>query len=165
MNWPGIFEDANLYFGIPLAVAGFGATYYQALRARGASEAARDAAQSAEQTISRNHLLVLLPQLQRVENDLDFAVEQGDRKLASFLMSNWRWQAGQLRGFLKDDPQNRKTLKAIQTSITLAASAKIDVLDTANPVAKTARPVQDAIAAVTGDLGHLTVKNAKQGGA
>jgi hypothetical protein len=151
--------DVGAWLGLPLTVVGFALAIWQIVKTRTAAKAAETAANRATAAMSESFLLVLLPQLHKVESDLDSAVDRGERHLAANHMSQWRWQAGQLRGLLEpSDPASKKIAKSIQTSITLAASAKIDALDPQLPLSDVSRPVQDAIAAVTGEVGQLSMK-------
>jgi hypothetical protein len=154
---------ANDIIGIPLTIAGFIFAIVQIYKTKNSANAAKTAASDAVSSISSNYLLILLPQLNRVESELDTAVDQDDRRLAAAHMSQWRWQAGQVRGWLSgDDPSSKKVAKLIQTSITLAATAKLDALDKAQDLPSVARPVQEAIAAVTGELGQLSSRQTRE---
>lgn len=152
-------SDTNAWVGLPITIAGFAVAIWQIRKTKSSADSAAAAATDTATAMSESYLLVLLPQLHRVESDLDIAVDRGERQLAASHMSQWRWQAGQLRGLLDtNDPVSKRMAKAIQTSITLAASAKIDALDSTLTLASVTRPVQDAIALVTGEAGQLSIR-------
>jgi hypothetical protein len=152
-------EHATTITAIPLAIIGFGFTLWQVRKTRKAAEAARDAAGLAQRGIGRGNLLVLIPQLQRVEDELERAIHSGHQELALTWIGTWRWQAGQLRGLIQvTAPTNRKMLKAIQTSMVAASDAKASLVSekTIDLAAET-KGVMSAIAAVTVDLGEIAV--------
>lgn len=148
---------AAAYTAIPFALIGFGITIRQASKAKTAAEAARDAAKMTQSALARNSLLVLIPQLQRVEEELERAVQTDSADLIITWLSNWRWQAGQVRGLLsKSSSENRKILKSLQSSIAISAKAKSDIIDgTVEELAISTKAVRDAIAEVTNELGAL----------
>lgn len=160
-----IFGWVNLYFGVPLAAVGFTITLIQLHRTKAAANAAKEAVDAASQLFNNNLLLSLLPQLQRIESEIDSAVAYGQRHLISHYMSQWRWQAGQMKGLLDvNDPNAKRVGRAIQTSIAVCASQKFDVANEAISLELAVRPVQEALAKVTGEIGTITTQRAVQEG-
>jgi hypothetical protein len=130
IDWYDWLTKADTVVAIPVAAVGFALTIWQIVRTRRAVDAARAAVSDVQRTLARNHLLVLLPQLQRVEQDLEVAIGNSDIGLVGSYLGTWRWQAGQLRGLLQADATtNKRLLRAIQQSIALAATAKLDLLE------------------------------------
>ncbi|MFI7447896.1 hypothetical protein ACIBQX_10400 [Nonomuraea sp. NPDC049714] len=160
-----IVEQVANYSAIPLALLGFSFTLWQLLKTRRAAEAARDAARAAQQSIARNSLLMLIPQLQRIEEELDRAVHVSSLELTMAWLTSWRWQAGQVRGYLSVvSVTDKKVMKVLQSSVMKASVAKTDLIDGAEGLdlvlaTKTAR---EAIAAVTNELGVLAAMQGAQ---
>jgi hypothetical protein len=139
-----------------ITVLGFAATLFQLARTRRAADAAANAVANAERRMARSYMLVLLPQLTRAESELDDAVAQGSQDGVVRGLSAWRWQAGQMRGFLATDEGDRtELLEAIQLSVTLASEAKSRVLNGGDLLKVTAQ-ARAAISSVTGEAGTLT---------
>ena len=159
---PGVYwyvEHATNIATIPLAVAGFGFTLWQIRKARNAAEAARDASREAQRGIGRSTLLLLVPQLQRTEEELERAIGNKQQDLVVSWLTIWRWQAGQLRGLLKvAAPTERDIMKAIQKSMVASAELKTDLVGIkSNDLAVATKEVRIAIAAVTNGLGELSM--------
>lgn len=160
-------EQVANYSAIPLALIGFGLTLWQLAKTKRAAEAAQESARSAQVAISRNHLLILIPQLQRIEEELERSVRANSIELTLSWLANWRWQAGQLRGFLlASSYDDEKTMRALQSSIAKAAVARKAIIDSKHgDLLKATRPARDAIAVVTNELGMLAAhQGIKTGG-
>ncbi|MFD4725006.1 hypothetical protein ACFWNW_07960 [Streptomyces seoulensis] len=142
---------------IPFAVVGFGVTIWQSRQAKNAAEAARDAAREATDNISRASLLVLIPQMHRVEEELERAVRDKSVDLALSWLSTWRWQAGQARGFLSSSTADEvEVLSALQASVTAARSSKAKLIDSQGvDIVAATKQALSAIGKVTGELGAL----------
>jgi hypothetical protein len=145
--------------GLMLTIAGFAVTLWQLRRTKNAADAARRAAQFAESRFANNHLLVLLPQLERIESDLQSAVQADNPDIVMHHLTAWRWQAGQLHALLaKGKTPDPDFMKALLQSVTLAADAKRAILESSGPVLKATRRVRDGIAVVTNSLGQLAIE-------
>ncbi|GAA2738851.1 hypothetical protein [Actinocorallia aurantiaca] len=142
---------------IPFTFIGFSIAIWQIVKSRRAAEAAQRAAISTQKRLARSGLLVLIPQLQRAEEELEKAIAQNSKEFAIVWLTTWRWQAGQLRGHLKiASPADRKLLKLIQESVTSAAIAKNELVgSSANNLVTKTKKVREAIAGVTNELGSL----------
>ncbi|MFE6409034.1 hypothetical protein ACFVOR_19145 [Streptomyces sp. NPDC057837] len=153
---------------IPIATVGFVLTYRQARKAKDAAEAAEEATTRSTENISRASLLVLIPQMQRVEEELEQAVREKSIDLTISWLSTWRWQAGQARGFLNtSNADELQLLDDLQTSVTAARNAKSRLIETGAPdVVKSTKQALQAIGRVTGELGSLAASYGMQlGGA
>jgi hypothetical protein len=149
-------EGLNTWTTIPLQIVGFGLAIWQIRKAITAAEAAKVAADQAVARVSSNLLLVVLPQLVQAEMNLEWAVAKGDSQVVAHYLGVWRWQAGQARGHLNEDHRHDELRTKIQASIAMAADAKLSLQDPTVDVLKKAKPVQRAIAEVTGVVGELT---------
>jgi hypothetical protein len=151
---------------IPVAVVGFGATIWQTRRARTAAEAARRAAQASRVAMGRASLLVLLPQLHRVEEELERAVRSDGVDLVFVWLGTWRWQAAQTRGLLNiASPREKKVLKLLQTSIMAASTTKAEILtDPQSDLLISTKAVRESISLVTNELGTLAIEQGLNAG-
>ena len=100
-----------------------------------------------------------MPQLQRVENDLERAVDGDERVLVRYQLEAWRWQAGQLRGLVglalhRDHP----IIRDLQESVSLASQAKIALSNVARPMNLSTRAVRQSIAAVNDQCATLAAE-------
>lgn len=141
-----------------MAALGFGLTIWQTTKARKSADAAKKAARDTAHGISRASLLVLIPQMQRVEEELEQAVRDKSVDLTISWLSTWRWQAGQARGFLNSSSTDQqKMLDDLQSSVTAARGAKSKLIETTGPpdVVACTKQVRQAIGRVTGELGTL----------
>lgn len=161
----------DVALSLPLTVLGLVATFIQATRARRTAEAARIAAVGAQNRMSRSHMLILLPQLQRLEDDLDSAIKEGETKLILQYLSAWRWQAGQAKQILEHEPSpNTKAIRSMNKSIALATKTKLDLVAAgasgsgAPALTTITRPLSEAIAAATSEMGALSQMYARDGG-
>ena len=122
--------------GVVATLVGLYLTWRQAKDARVQATAARTAADAASSAIDRtqrqlrsNQMLVLIPQLRWVAQEMDAAIESGDKGMTRRHLDSWRYQAGHVNGLLLDDSAvTRKVLKAIQDSVALATEATTTLL-------------------------------------
>ncbi|GHJ10925.1 hypothetical protein TPA0907_52920 [Micromonospora humidisoli] len=153
---------------VPIAIIGFGVTYNQVKKTRKAAEAAESAARNSQTAIGRSSLLGLIPQLQRVEEELDRAIRSGSEPVVASSLQSWRWQAGQVRGLLQVGKlASRELLVDIQDSVSAASQAQIELSGSGGDLnlATATKDVRDAIAKVTNELGAIaTVQGIQAGG-
>ena len=159
MSFYSAYEVATTVTGIPFAVVGFGITIYQSRKAKTAAEAARDAARESAHNMRRASLLVLIPQMQRVEEELEQAVQNAAVGMSISWLSTWRWQAGQARGFLTSAATatvNQQVLSSLQASVTAARSAKAKLIEVPSPdVVAATRQARQAIGRATEELSAI----------
>ncbi|WFE62891.1 hypothetical protein [Micromonospora sp. WMMD714] len=116
-DWVGVV-------GFPLGLFGLWLTFKQARSAKDAATAANDAVKRTQVQIRANQLLVLIPQLRWIAAELDFAIDDGNVRLAKRHLDSWRWQANNIHGMLTSaDASQRRVLKSLQESAGQAASA------------------------------------------
>jgi hypothetical protein len=162
LSWTEVYnviDHVSVILSVPLAVTGFWIAIAQIRKTRAVAEAARDMAAIARTEASRAGILVLLPQLQRVEEQIDQAVDKGSVDLVMAWANTWRWQASQLSGHLKIvTSEDGKLPQLLQSSVLTAAAAKKTLVgnDLADLHRATKR-MRDAISAVTSELGALAV--------
>jgi hypothetical protein len=109
-GWLGI--DPSDWLGIvgfALTVLGFAVTICQLRRTTKATDAARLALEAAAQTLGINHLLVLLPQIQALEVDMDVSSLDNDKKLAIRTLIAVRHIASQAATLMDTDPTEKES--------------------------------------------------------
>lgn len=150
---------------IPIAAAGFYIAIKQINKTKVAAEAARDAAETARKQVGRGSLLVLLPQLQRTEEELERAINLDSRDLCATWLNTWRWQAGQLKGHLRRITTDTATLETtIQASVVASANAKNNLMGPEpGDLKKSTSTARRSIAAVTSEIGDLLADNITTG--
>ncbi|MGE2717892.1 hypothetical protein ACQI4L_27855 [Mycolicibacterium litorale] len=162
------FEWANLYLQLPLGIAGFWFAIVQIRQAKAAASEAKDAAEAAQVAADRTReqfrtasASSLLPQLLRLDEAVDRAIETRSAPLLIHVILTWRWQAGLCREYLDGSvPLEKEVMTKIQGSILAATTLKGELLrfkkDT-DWVKATSR-FRTAIGEVTSDLGSLAGK-------
>ncbi|WHM33580.1 hypothetical protein OH540_27510 [Streptomyces sp. BPPL-273] len=141
---------------IPLALAGFTITALQARAAKTAARQARDAAESTRERLIRSSLIALSHQLQKTEDELDKAVNDGENKVAITWINTWKWQASQAKGMLKaSNNDEQKIQRALQTSIVAAGEAKNTLVSNPSDLVTDTANVRASIVKVTGEFSAL----------
>jgi hypothetical protein len=108
--------------GFPLTLAGLYVTWHQAREASSAANAARRAVQRTQQQIRANQLMVLVPQLTWIANEVDWAIERENFDVVRRFLNSWRHHAGNVHGILMAQaPNESEILKVLMQSIGLAA--------------------------------------------
>jgi hypothetical protein len=160
-SWDRIITVGSL----PLTLIGLAITIYQITKARSAAEAARDSARKAVADARRGTLLVLLPQLHRVEEQLDRAVRDNSIDLAVAALTSWRWQAGQVRGHLGTTDGVQSLIDALDSSNEICARVKgrLTEANTGGEVAKLTRSARNKISEVNSAIGGVIADSALPG--
>ena len=167
MVWTWL-EWLNASLALPIALVGFGIAIWQvrdAVTAANGAKSAADAAKSAaEDAIERFKSLsasALIPQLVRLEEAVDVAVERQSVDLLRHVVQNWRWQAGSCREFLDENVEaEAAVMKKIQRSITAATSLRGELHGfsaSTDWIAETTK-LRKSIGDVTADLGALSAQ-------
>ncbi len=102
---------------------------------------------------------MLIPQLQRAEEELERSVTSGSPDLVITWINHWRWQASELRGHFRIlAPADRQLSKLVQASVTASTLAKKSITngDDVDLIRVTKR-LRDAIAGVINELGEAKV--------
>lgn len=108
--------------GFPLALAGLYLTWHQAREASNAANAARGAVLRTQQQIRSNQLMVLIPQLTWIANEVDWAIERENFDVVRRFLNSWRQHAGNVHGILMAQaPDENDILKVLMSSIGMAA--------------------------------------------
>ena len=163
MTWSYVYSVVDVVstvLSVPLAVGGFWIAIAQIRKTRRAAESALDTAAKARADARRAGILVLIPQLQRIEDHIERAVDTQSADLLTAWASTWRWQASQLNHYLLRDRLTNSTPlpQLLQASVLEAATVKRS-LGNGNPTAwaRTRKRLGESVAAVTNELGGLAV--------
>ncbi|MEZ7157262.1 hypothetical protein ACBR38_19800 [Streptomyces sp. MAD19A] len=107
---------------------------------------------------------MLIPQLVRIEDEIDRAVNENDVRLVVSWLNTWRWQASQAKGYLQaakaDDP---KVMKALQASITASGETKNILVAGTSDLIQDSAAARKAISKAAGELGSLAANFGMQG--
>lgn len=143
----------------PLTVLGIGLAWIQLRRTADAAEATKDAVETTAKNMALYQLLVLLPQMQQHEAELDAAVDAKDARRVIGVLNEWRRTGTEVRGLLDSRPQtDADLLQLLQESFTDAYGAKRALLADSDPgfVTDATATVRDSVAKVSVLVGALT---------
>jgi hypothetical protein len=139
--------------GVIATLAGLFFTWRKASDADNSASSAKIAAEAAGAAVERtqrqlraNQMLVLIPQLRWISQELDAAIASDSRDLVRRHLDSWRWQAGHVNGLLSEEsPSPRKILRSLQDSVALATEATTTLLKEGKPVLDSCELARDAI--------------------
>lgn len=158
-GWLGVDPSDWLNIaGLVLTVVGFAVTIGQLVRTTNASVAAREALEVATLRLSKNHLLVLLPQIQIFEGDLDVASADEDKKLAMRTLKAFRHAASQAASLMENDPDPREMelIEMLIDGSKIAAKTKALLASgTDKPVSEVLRSASSKITVISGKASGL----------
>jgi hypothetical protein len=172
VSWVAWFEVA----GVLATITGLYLTWRQAkkakeqasdagLRARQAKVAAEAASSAMDRTqrqLRANQMLVLIPQLRWLAQELDTAIVAEDGAMTRRHLDGWRWQAGQVSGLLLEAKAERRILRALQESVALATEATNSLLKNQRPVLDSCEQARRSIGVACNLLTVFIGQNASQ---
>jgi hypothetical protein len=140
-----------------LSLLGVGIAIWQLVRTRRSVSAARGAIERTEAHLAVNQLLVLIPQLQRLEPELNVALTTQGREAVIRHLAEWRRLAGDVYGLAKNQQYgDDELLGALQQSAASAALVKRRILDPKRDLLKTSAPALRDIDAACEALARLS---------
>jgi hypothetical protein len=156
-DWIGLAD-------LVVTIIGFGVAIWQLARTAKVAKATKDAIERSESRMATNHLLVLLPQFQLIENDLDAAAQNDDPGLARRALVAYAHFATEVAAILQGQEKFDQTLVTdLRTSATQASQAKAILIDA--PKGKSARQltkdVRDRISSLSVHIGTLVINYQK----
>jgi hypothetical protein len=155
--------DWTTIVGVLLALIGLFLTWRQAKNAANSAEAAKQAVSNTEQRIRLNQLMVLIPQLRWIANELDNAISTEDGSLVRRQLESWRWQAGNIHGMLESvDPNQAKLLRDLQQSVGLARAASSTLMAKVGSVNSECAKVRASIVIASDELNIWLGKSSTQ---
>ncbi|WP_267625793.1 hypothetical protein [Gordonia sputi] len=105
----------------------------------------------------------LLPQLLRIEDEIELAIENKSTLLLRHAIMNWHFQAGMCREFLDSEvEQESKAMENIQRSIVAAKGLKQDIpgFDLNTDWVEATKRVRKSVGDVTAIVGSITASKA-----
>ena len=165
MAWSQVYSVVDVVstsLSVPIAIAGFWIAISQIRKTRAAAEAARDTAATARADARRAAVLVLIPQLQRIDEQIEAAIEAHSPDLLTAWANTWRWQASQLNQYLQTEPLPSAVdlPQQLQASVLAAANVK-QGLKNATAWTRRTKRLSETVTAVTNNLGALAVQYAE----
>jgi hypothetical protein len=137
--------------GVLISALGFTLTVTQLFRTASAVE-------RTEQRLKVNELLYELPQLHRLEQDLDDVARAMDIDRTIRVLNEWRRQAATVIAHLHDDATSESLRTQLQTSVELAGKAKNALVSgKTNPLTVTAQ-VRAAVEIVCRELPEVAAQ-------
>ena len=142
--------------GFFVTVAGFAFTLLQLKRTKSIAIATRDTVLAATDRVRYNQLLVLLPQLQNLEPELDAAMREDDPRVAERTLVRWNQLASQTQGIVIRMGEGYIDLaEALAKSCEEAVRAKGDLVEEAGTVKDLTRGIRGQVAALSVSLGSV----------
>ncbi|MFI7044352.1 hypothetical protein [Streptosporangium sandarakinum] len=116
--------------GLVLTLVGLGLTWWQARGAANSAKAAQEAVGLTELQLRMNQLMILVPQLRGIINELDVASAEEGITHVQRCLDKWRSQASIIHGLLSNVDTHKDILVEIQQSIGLAKTASESIHQT-----------------------------------
>lgn len=147
-----------------LTLVGLLLTWRQARKATNAAKAAERANRQTERQIRLRQLMVLVPQLNWILNELDSAIEDADPRLIRRYLGNWRAQATFIHGILSGiKPEDQRIIRCLLKSVSLAGNASAASLSNDTSVQPDYMRARTAIATACDILNSWVGRNSTQG--
>lgn len=158
---PGVLDWVNFWLavlGIVLTVVGFAVAIQQIRKTKKAAEAAAAAVTVGTVRIRYNQLLILAPQMQNLEGELDNAVKQEDAYAAERVLLRWRQLATTAHGVLGQMGEGYGALvEDITTTrgLAIATKGKLSESRGSRSVSSLVATVRKDMSRVNDDLGSM----------
>lgn len=140
----------------PLTLLGLFLAWLQLKRTADATEATKTAVERTAKGMAIYQLLILIPQLQQFEGDLDRAVSLDDHEAAVDVLNRWRKAGTEATGLLAAHTAVDELVRLLQESFVEAFVAKRPLLAKKGTVGHTTEAVRESIGKVTVYLGTLS---------
>jgi hypothetical protein len=140
----------------PLTLLALLLAWLQLKRTADATEATQTAVERTGKNMAIYQLLILIPQLQQYEGDLDRAVTSDDHAAAVDVLNDWRKAGTEATGLLGSRPHVEDIVNHLQESFVQAFQAKRSLLERRGTVHATTEDVRESIGKVTVHLGTLS---------
>jgi hypothetical protein len=149
--------------GFLLTLVGLYLTWRQAREASNAANAARRAVQRTQEQIRTKQLMVLVPQLTWIANEVDWAIERESFDVVRRFLTSWRHQAGNVHGILMEQaPNESDILKALMASISMASITDGVLFKQDKSTRKDCMRVREAIKSAIDQLNPWLGKNSTE---
>lgn len=136
------------------SVVGLALAIWQLHRTRKAVDAANSAIRRTQKQLAIHQALVVIPQLQKLEGDIDLAVISQSREVAIRHLAEWRRLASDVCG-LVGEQASETCVRTVQQSAIAAGEAKSLLLNPTNDLLANTDHARSHIAAACEALGAL----------
>ena len=166
----GLLLDVNAapgwhdWLGIGLTVLGFGVAIVQLRKTKKATIAASDELRKARLKLSGDQLSALVPQIQTITSDLDFAILSNDREVAHRALLRFSYLATEAISLLNNlDSDHSELQDRLTETASDALDAKSSILGRPNAdVARNAKVVTRKIEKLTVEVSGLVANGRYQ---
>jgi hypothetical protein len=142
--------------GLVVAVAGFWIAIVQIRKTRTAARAAESAALRTSRALVQNHLLFLVPELQRVAGEIEAAVDANNPVRSRELLAHWAMSATRARGLLRARGEVPTDLgSAFSGAFRRVTEARAAIREDPGSLATASAPASKAIDKVLEGMGDL----------
>lgn len=142
--------------GLVVGVIGFGFTIHQLRRTATATEASNELLVNVGARMKANHLLVLLPQLHLLSDELDEAVLTDDKKAVTRALVSYSRAASQIASMLDTSSESPELVDMLRESAKAAGTAKgVIVGGTNKSLAVVVKSVTEAMSTVSNNASEL----------
>ena len=148
--------------GVAISIVGFKYTLDQVKKTKSAAESAKSAAIEMKSSMSKSYLLILLPQLNRLADDLASAARRQEFNLISLHIQQWRWSSGQLSGLIDlKDKESEQVRNLIHKSISKGIKVRFTKTVDGSEIIENLDPYLDAVQQVTAQFGKLSISESR----
>jgi hypothetical protein len=151
------WRDAIAIVSLLATAVGFYIAFRQLRKTRTASEAAAEAVGTTAQRLAANQFLVLLPQVQLAQAELDHVIGSGDIDGTERLLMRWRNLAAQVQGLVEQLVDGPEVVAKLRESGVLATQAKGVLRKTTQPMHAVTAKVAASVAEACSDLVSIGV--------
>jgi hypothetical protein len=160
MDDPYVWTPSDLFGLLQLIVAVLGLAFagYQLWRTARATEAS--SALLARRLLT-NDLLILLPEVQRLEDAVDRAARSGDRDQTSDALRAYVQRVPTVLGHLKSDRtlRDEKVVRLLSQAVSAAGSAKGDLYErSGDPIETIVKAARKKMMTATIEIGEVTAR-------
>ncbi len=146
------WQDQLAIASFVVTTIGFVIAIWQIRRGVRASEASARAIKATANRLAANQLLLLVPQLELLDYELDIAVRASDREGAERALVRWRYLSSKVRGVLLGLGSDSAMIERLQRSASLATLAKGVLRDNSKPLQTSTKRVSFAISEVCNEI-------------
>lgn len=151
---------------VAISVGGFWIAIRQIRKTRTAAQSAERAATRTSRSLAQNHLLFLVPELQRVAAAIESAVDEDKAAECRQLLAHWTISATRARGLLRARGDIPKDLAAAFTgAFRRITDARAAIRDEPTELAAAMVPASKAIDKVLEEMGDLAGQMLGEAGA
>jgi hypothetical protein len=152
------WQDQLAIVSFGLTILGFIIAIWQIRKSIRASEAAARAVRATANRLASNQLLLLIPQLELLDFELDIAIRTNDRESVERTLVRWRYLSSKVRGVLLSVNSDPMIVELLQKSAGLATITKSALQEQAKPLPAATKRVTAAISEVCDEITALSAR-------